>query len=84
MVLKKDAKYGVHLNIAPARTAKAVMIHRSSCVFFKPGKANGKYTFNKFCRSFKEAVEKTSAWALEWHAPIKFCSHCLRDPELAP
>ncbi len=84
MVTKKNAKFGVHLNIAPARTDKGVTIHLATCRFHKPAgaTASGKYTFNKNCRSLKDAVNKTSDWALEWHAPIKFCSYCLRDPQL--
>jgi hypothetical protein len=71
--------YGVFLNIHPAATGKGVTIHAMPCAHFKQNpKRKGVYTFHKKCSSLDEAVGRASGWALEWHAPIKLCAHCVK------
>ena len=77
-------QYGVHLNIHPSILQKYVMLHALPCGHFRQHgpKRKGIYTFNKNCRTFREAVERMSRWAIEWHAPIKVCSTCQKKGRL--
>jgi hypothetical protein len=79
-----DAKYGLHLNIHPAKKLKRVTFHALPCSHYRQQDElrKGIYSFNKNCASFSEAVDRASEWALEWHAPIKVCTDCLRSGRL--
>jgi hypothetical protein len=74
-----DAKYGLHLNIHPGEKLKRVTLQRLPCSHYKQqrGLMKGTYSFNKNCASFSDAIERASKWALEWHAPITACAHCI-------
>jgi len=78
-------EYGVFLNIHPSGTQKRVTLHKLPCHHYKQhlskgtAKVKGMYTFHKNCKTFQEAIERASEWALEWHAPIKICKGCLKN-----
>lgn len=79
--------YGVFLNIHPGGKAKRVTLHGLPCSHYKQHKkgklgAKDTYTFHKDCSTFREAMERCSLWALEWHAPIKPCADCLKASRL--
>ena len=83
----KDANYGIHLNIPPAIKGKRVVIHRLPCKSYKIHKSErpsaGIYSADKNCKTFEEAIERSSKWALEWHAPIKICKKCRPNWEIS-
>jgi len=82
--MRTASKYGVHLNIHPGQKQKRVMLHALPCSHYKQHQSTrrGIYSFNKNCASFAEGIERASKWALEWHAPIKLCSDCVRAGRL--
>ena len=74
--------FGVHLCIHPSVTGKRVVIHQGTCskykLMSKKGHSKGMYTFNKNTRNLREAIDRASMVALEWHAPIQFCKTCFK------
>lgn len=71
-------RYGVHLNLHPGLKHKRVMLHALPCSHYKQHRASWRKTFthHKDCLTFRDAIDRISKWALEWHAPIKLCSDC--------
>ena len=76
--------YGVFLNIHPGVKEKRVTVHALPCSHYKQHRltSRGTYTFHKNCTTFRQAVDRASEWALEWHAPIKVCSDCIKAGRL--
>ncbi|MEW6556902.1 MAG: hypothetical protein AB1349_06050 [Elusimicrobiota bacterium] len=75
--------YGIYLCISPAGGKhKRVVIHKRSCNFYKcmakKGKSKGLYSFNKYEKTLRDALNFASYCSLEWHAPIVFCKKCFK------
>lgn len=81
----KKVEYGVFLNIHPGAKQKRVTLHKMPCRHYKQhlrkgtARVKGMFTFHKDCKTFQEAIERCSKWALEWQAPIKICKGCFRN-----
>ena len=77
---KREARYGVFLNIHHRKDEKHVMLHKLPCSDYiehtkKPSVA-GTYTAHKDHANLDKAIEHASELSLNWHAGIRTCREC--------
>lgn len=77
---KREARYGVFLNVHHRKDEKHVTLHKLPCSDYvehavKPSAA-GTYTLRKGHSRFNEAIKDASRLSLNWHANIRACREC--------
>jgi len=77
---KREARFGVFLNVHHAGAQKHVMLHKLPCVDYRHLCAKGAnpdtFISHKDFRHFHEAIAHASRLSLDWHAHIKPCKTC--------
>ena len=77
---KREARYGVFLNIHHKKNEKHVTLHKLPCNDYiehiKKTPAAGTYALHKHHVNFDTAVKDASKLALNWNANIRTCKEC--------
>jgi len=80
---KREARYGVFLNIHHKGIDKHITLHKLPCFDYRhlcgKGPNPGTFISHKDFTHFHEAVKTASKWSLDWHAHIKPCRKCKKS-----